>query len=406
MNRKSWDQLISTAGVWACHHVGRARRARRERRQLRAVERADRRAPEHHVPAARGHDARGDRSTSASSPASRSPTGRQAEAFSRYIGGHLVDVNDGATYSETSAAAREEGLDPDVAAEPPGEGRHAVQGRDPAGRSCWNAYGWWTAATIAIYAGYIMIVIGLVFGALSFSGSGVKSHRLRPRPSSSFPPTRSPRASDLARTDRAVTPLAHGAAREPPGGSARIVGAMNSFQGLTSHHWRVPAEPFEVTTEDGVRIAGSRLGAADPARPALLLAHGMIGWHRKPRFADLRRGAHPVVHRLCDGHARPRPQRRGVRLRRRRDFDIEAVHRLARDAGHATAISCGTSMGGDRLDPAWPLDRRHRRRRGHLVARVLGLARRRTSQSIAEGAIAHRHPGGTRCPAGLRGANA
>ena len=44
-------------------------------------------------------------------------TGNQAEAFSRYIGGHLEAVNDGATYSETSSAARAEGLAPDVAAE-------------------------------------------------------------------------------------------------------------------------------------------------------------------------------------------------------------------------------------------------------------------------------------------------
>ena len=44
-------------------------------------------------------------------------TGVEAEAFARYIGGHLEGVNEGATYSETSAAARAEGLDPDVAAE-------------------------------------------------------------------------------------------------------------------------------------------------------------------------------------------------------------------------------------------------------------------------------------------------
>ena len=54
--------------------------------------------------------------------------GVQAEAFSRYIGGHLEAVNDGATYSETSSAAREEGLDPDVGRGAAGEGRHPVQG--------------------------------------------------------------------------------------------------------------------------------------------------------------------------------------------------------------------------------------------------------------------------------------
>src|SRR5918995_3836796 len=92
--------------------------------------------------------------------------GIQAEAFSRYIGGHLVGVNDGATYAETSSAAREEGLDPDVAAELQGKADTLFKGE--ALRSILlNAYGWWTAATIAIYAGYIMVVIGLMFGVLA-----------------------------------------------------------------------------------------------------------------------------------------------------------------------------------------------------------------------------------------------
>ena len=33
-----------------------------------------------------------------------------------------------------------------------------------------NAYGWWTAATIAVYAGYILIAVGLAFGVLGFLG--------------------------------------------------------------------------------------------------------------------------------------------------------------------------------------------------------------------------------------------
>jgi hypothetical protein len=44
-------------------------------------------------------------------------TGPQAEAFARYIAGHLAEVNDGKTYAETSGAARAEGLDPKVAAD-------------------------------------------------------------------------------------------------------------------------------------------------------------------------------------------------------------------------------------------------------------------------------------------------
>jgi pimeloyl-ACP methyl ester carboxylesterase len=121
---------------------------------------------------------------------------------------------------------------------------------------------------------------------------------------------------------------------------------MTSIQGITSHRWRVPAEPFRVMTEDGVRLHGTRLGDADPSRPALLLSHGMMGWHRKPRFAVFGEQLTPwfTVYAMdMRGHG----QSGGVC-----DFgggeilDIEAVHRLARDEGHATAISCGTSMGG------------------------------------------------------------
>ena len=33
-----------------------------------------------------------------------------------------------------------------------------------------NAYGWWTVATIALYAGWFMIVAGIVLGALAIFG--------------------------------------------------------------------------------------------------------------------------------------------------------------------------------------------------------------------------------------------
>jgi pimeloyl-ACP methyl ester carboxylesterase len=121
---------------------------------------------------------------------------------------------------------------------------------------------------------------------------------------------------------------------------------MKGFQGVTSHHWRVPAESFHVTTLDGVRIVGTRLGDPEPSRPALLLSHGMIGWHRKPRFAVFGEQLTPwfTVYAMdMRGHG----QSDGVC-----DFggdeihDVEAVHRLARNAGHAVVISCGTSMGG------------------------------------------------------------
>ena len=74
-------------------------------------------------------------------------TGPQAEAFARYIQGHLAEVNEGQTYSETSAAAREEGL--------------AI---------LLNAYGWWTVATIAVWAGWGMVTAGIILLVLSILG--------------------------------------------------------------------------------------------------------------------------------------------------------------------------------------------------------------------------------------------
>jgi hypothetical protein len=95
--------------------------------------------------------------------------GVQAEAFSRYIGGHLVDINDGATYSETSAAAREEGIDPDVAAELQGKADTLFKG-EALRAMLLNAYGWWTVATIAMWAGIAMLLAGLLLGVLSILG--------------------------------------------------------------------------------------------------------------------------------------------------------------------------------------------------------------------------------------------
>jgi hypothetical protein len=95
--------------------------------------------------------------------------GTQAEAFSRYIGLHLTEVNDGATYSETSSAAREEGIDPDRAAELQGMADTLFRG-ETLRSILLNAYGWWTVATIAVYAGYAMIVAGILLAVFAFLG--------------------------------------------------------------------------------------------------------------------------------------------------------------------------------------------------------------------------------------------
>jgi hypothetical protein len=95
--------------------------------------------------------------------------GDQAEAFSRYIGGHLEAVNDGKTYSETSAAAREEGLDPDTAADLQAKADTLFKG-ETLRSILLNAYGWWTVATMALYAGFVMIAAGVVLAILAAFG--------------------------------------------------------------------------------------------------------------------------------------------------------------------------------------------------------------------------------------------
>ena len=96
-------------------------------------------------------------------------TGVEAEAFARYIGGHLEGINEGATYSETSAAAREEGLAPDVAADLQVKADTLFKGESLRAMLL-NTYGWWTVSTIAVYAGYAMVIAGLLLGLLAFLG--------------------------------------------------------------------------------------------------------------------------------------------------------------------------------------------------------------------------------------------
>jgi len=96
-------------------------------------------------------------------------TGPQAEAFARFIAGHLAFVNDGKTYAQTSAAARADGLDAQTAADLQAKADTLFKGETL--RSIMlNAYGWWTVATIALYAGWFMIAAGIVLGTLAVLG--------------------------------------------------------------------------------------------------------------------------------------------------------------------------------------------------------------------------------------------
>ena len=96
-------------------------------------------------------------------------TGREAEAFSRYIGLHLAEVNDGKTYSETSAEARalEEG-DPKKAEM---DAKVQTLFRGETLRSILlNAYAWWTVGQITFYAGIGMVVAGVLLAILAVLG--------------------------------------------------------------------------------------------------------------------------------------------------------------------------------------------------------------------------------------------
>ena len=96
-------------------------------------------------------------------------TGTEAEAYARYIGGHLAAVNDGKTYSETSAEAR--ALEEDDPARVELDAKVQTLFRGETLRSILlNAYGWWTVATITLWAGIAAVAAGTVLGILAILG--------------------------------------------------------------------------------------------------------------------------------------------------------------------------------------------------------------------------------------------
>jgi hypothetical protein len=96
-------------------------------------------------------------------------TGVEAEAFSRYIGGHLEEVNAGATYSETSSAARAEGISEEKAAELQIKADTLFKG-ETLRAILLNAYGWWTVGQITLFAGIGMVLAGLILAVLAALG--------------------------------------------------------------------------------------------------------------------------------------------------------------------------------------------------------------------------------------------
>ncbi len=169
MNRKSWDQIVSAAGMVVAialivlggmavygGNFGRSNVT-------------DRLAPENVSFPPLDAMTPAEQAEVGSFAGQQVVNGPQAEAFSRYIAGHLAGVNDGKTYSETSAAARAEGIDPAVAADLGVKADTLFKG-ETLRSILLNAYGWWTVATIAVIAGYTMVGLGLLLLGFALLG--------------------------------------------------------------------------------------------------------------------------------------------------------------------------------------------------------------------------------------------
>jgi len=169
MERKGWDQLVSVSGlvigivllVMGALAIYGGNFGRNNVR--------DRLTPEKVFFAPYSAMSAEEQATLGTFAGQQVTTGPQAEAFARYIAGHLREVNDGKTYSETSAAARAEGLPADQAAALQAKADTLFKGETL--RSIMlNAYGWWTVATIALWAGYVMVAAGIALVILAIFG--------------------------------------------------------------------------------------------------------------------------------------------------------------------------------------------------------------------------------------------
>jgi hypothetical protein len=169
MDRKSWDRLVSWSGliiaiVLVLVGIMAVYGGRFGQQNV-----TDRLTPENVTFAPYDQMSPEEQATLGQFAGQQVVNGVQAEAFARYIAGHLAGINDGKTYAETSAAARVEGLPADQAAALQAKADILFKGETL--RSIMlNAYGWWTVSTIAIYAGYVMLLAGVVMLVLSILG--------------------------------------------------------------------------------------------------------------------------------------------------------------------------------------------------------------------------------------------
>jgi pimeloyl-ACP methyl ester carboxylesterase len=141
--------------------------------------------------------------------------------------------------------------------------------------------------------------------------------------------------SDASGWADAVPPARVRSARPP----RRTLGPRD----LWSRRYAVPAEPFEVEAEDGVRLRGHRLGGGTTA---MVFCHGFLGWHRKPRLVrfqqELARWFTVYAFDLR-GHG----DSSGISAYGAIEhLDVEAAVRRARSDGFDRVVTLGGSMGG------------------------------------------------------------
>jgi len=108
--------------------------------------------------------------------------------------------------------------------------------------------------------------------------------------------------------------------------------------------YSLPHSHFWCDSEDGVRLAGTKLGSNEDT--AIVLAHGFMGYRTKPRWRTLAEGLarHFTVYTFdMRGHG----QSAGACTGGEREIhDVRAVVALARANGHRRVVSVGGSLGG------------------------------------------------------------
>lgn len=105
-------------------------------------------------------------------------TGAEAEAFAAYIGLHLNQIGGGMTYSEASSDAR--GFAAEIGDNPTKAQAAELAGKEGLVQTLFrgetlrglllNAFAWATVGTIALYAGYGLMIAGLILAIMAILG--------------------------------------------------------------------------------------------------------------------------------------------------------------------------------------------------------------------------------------------